>query len=156
MFEGPKEDKELGLHKVWIAAFVVIAAVIAFVGYRTLNSKSAAKQNAAATAAQLADADAVKDLKIEKAVMQKDSMGTTAVWLVKLANKSDKFTYSNIAYQTDYIGPDNNLIVQNKGTIALTVSPNGEGSAEVRDTAYPPNVAWYKFKVTGATAKIVW
>jgi hypothetical protein len=153
MFEAPKEDKELGLHKAWIAAFVVIVAIVLLVGYKVLN-KGSAKQSAP-TAAQLTDADAVKDLRVESVVMQKDSMGTTAVWLVRLVNNSDKFTYTDIAYQTDYMGGNNNLILQNRGTIAMTIAPNGENSAEVRDAAYPTGVAWYKFKVTGATAKIV-
>jgi len=153
MFEGPQEDKELGLHKGWIAALVVVAAIILVVGYRALN-KGSAKGLGPST--DVTNADPVKDLKIQRATMQKDSMGTTAVWLVTLVNKSDKYTYSSITYQTDYIGADNNLIVQNKGTIQAAIRPNGENSSEIRDTAYPQGVAWYKFKVTGAKAKVEW
>jgi len=87
--------------------------------------------------------------------MQKDSFGTTAVWSVTLVNKSDKFVYTDIAYQTDYIAAGNSLIFQNKGTIAdCSVSPNGEQKADFRDAAYPPNVAWFKFKITGGKAKL--
>lgn len=154
MFEGPKEDKELGLHKAWIGAFVVIAAIIVLVGFRALQ-KGPAKENAqSSSATEAANADPVRDLKIERATMQKDNLGTTAVWLVTFVNKSNKFTYSNITYQTQYIGRDNNLIFENKGTIPISIGPNGENSSEVRDAAYPTGVAWYKFKVTGAKAKV--
>jgi len=153
MFEGPQEDKELGLHKGWIAALVVVAAIILVVGYRALN-KGSAKGLGPST--DVTNADPVKDLKIQRATMQKDSMGTTAVWLVTLVNKSDKYTYSSITYQTDYIGADNNLLLQNKGTIEMSVAPNAENSKEIRDAAYPQGVAWYKFKVTGAKAKVEW
>ena len=154
MFEGPKEDKELGLHKGWIAAFIVIAAIVLLVGFRALN-KGPAKQSAQApSAAEIANADPIKDLKIERATMQKDSLGTTAVWSVTLVNKSNKFTYSNITYQTDYIGADNNLIFQNKGTIQTSIPPNAENSSQIRDAVYPSGVAWFKFKVTGAKAKV--
>jgi len=154
MFEGPKEDKELGLHKAWIAAFVVVAAIVAVVTFRAFH-KGPVNENARASAAMdVASADPVKDLKIQRATMQKDNLGTTAVWLITLENKSDKFTYSNITYQTQYIGADNNLILENKGTIPATIVPNGVNSSEIRDAAYPSGVAWYKFKVTGAKAKV--
>jgi len=153
MFEGPKEDKELGLHKLWIGAFVAVAAAVALVGFLALR-KGPAKQNVQASSAVEANADAVKDLQIERATMQKDSLGTTAVWAVTLTNKSDRFTYSNITYQTQYIGANNNLIVENQGTITASIAPNAEKTSEIRDTAYPQGVAWYRFKVTGAKAKV--
>lgn len=154
MFENPQEDKELGLHKGWIAACVALAAIVLLVGFWAFNKRPAKASVQQSSATATADADPVRDLKIQRATMQKDNLGTTAVWLVTLVNKSDKFTYSNITYQTDYIGADNNLIFQNKGTIPATIGPNTENSSEIRDAAYPAGVAWYKFKVTGATAKI--
>jgi hypothetical protein len=154
MFEGPKEDKELELHKGWIALFIVIAVVIAVVAFRALN-KGPAKGNVQASVADLSKADPIKDLKIERANMQKDSLGTTAVWLVTLTNKSNTFTYTDITYQTDYIAADNHLLVENHGTVSGTIGPNVEHSAEIRDTAYPDGTAWFKFKITGAKAKVV-
>lgn len=153
MFESPKEGKELGLHKGWIAAFVVVAIVL-LVGFYALNKGPAKQSTKAPSAVEAVNADPVKDLKIERATMQKDTLGTTAVWLVTLVNKSDKFTYSNITYQTDYIGSDNSLIFQNKGTIQTSIAPNAENSSEIRDAVYPSGVVWYKFKVTGAKAKV--
>jgi hypothetical protein len=88
MFEEQKEDNELGLHKGWIVAFVVIAAIILALGFRVLNKGSV--KIAEASAADLASADPVKDFKVERAKMDKDHMGTTAVWSVTLVNKSNK------------------------------------------------------------------
>jgi hypothetical protein len=156
MFEVPHEIEETKSSKVWIAIVVVVLVIVLAVGYYTLN-KNAAKQKAAAAAAAkeaVEKADPVKDLKIQRATMQKDSMGTTAVWLVTLDNQSETLTYSDITYQTDYIGADNNLIVENKGTIKATIGPHAENSSEIRDTAYPAGTAWFKFKVTGAKAKV--
>jgi hypothetical protein len=153
MFEGPKEDKELGLHKAWIGAFVLIAVIVALIGFRAF--RGAGKGNAqAAAAVDTSSADPVKDLQIQRATMQKDSLGTTSVWLVVLANKSDRFTYTNITYQTQYIGPDNKLLLENNGTIPISLGPSAEKSSEIRDTAYPAGVAFYRFKVTGAKAKV--
>ena len=156
MFEVPHEIEETKSSKVWIGIIVVVAAVVLGVGYFALN-KGAAKQKAAAAAAEqeaAAKADPVKDLKIQRATMQKDSMGTTAVWLVTLENQSETLTYSNITYQTDYIGADNSLILENKGTIQATIGPRAVNSSEIRDTAYPAGTAWFKFKVTGAKARV--
>lgn len=152
MFEGPKEDKELELHKGWIALFVVIAVILVVVSFRLLT-RTATKGNVQ-TAVSTATANPVKDLKLERASMQKDSFGTTAVWLVTIVNQSDKFTYSEIDYQTEYIGPDDHLILQNRGTIPGVIAPNEEHSAEIRDVAYPAGTAWFRFKVTGAKAKL--
>lgn len=156
MFEVPHEIEETKSSKVWIGIIVVVAAVVLGVGYYALN-KGAAKQKAAAAAAAqeaAAKAEPVKDLKIQRATMQKDSMGTTAVWLVTLENQSETLTYSDITYQTDYIGADNSLILENKGTIQATIGPRAVNSSEIRDTAYPAGTAWFKFKVTGAKARV--
>lgn len=158
MFEVPHEIEETKSSKLWVGILVVVGAIVLLVGYYILN-KGAAKEKAAAVAAAneaeaKAKADPVKDLKIQRATMQKDAMGTTAVWLVTLENQSETLTYSDITYQTDYIGADNNLIVENKGTIKATIGPRAENSSEIRDTAYPAGTAWFKFKVTGAKAKV--
>jgi hypothetical protein len=152
MFENPKEDKDLELHKGWIALFVVIAVILVAVSFRLLT-RTATKGNVQA-AVTTATANPVKDLKLERATMQKDSFGTTAVWLVTIVNQSDKFTYSEITYQSEYIGPDNRLILQNQGTIPGTMAPNEEHSSEIRDVAYPNGTAWFRFKVTGAKATL--
>jgi len=55
-------------------------------------------------------------LKIQRATMNKDRNGTMAVWLVAIENKSSVYSYSKIAYETTYVGADNNAILINKGT----------------------------------------
>jgi len=154
MFEGPKEDKELVLHKAWIGVFVAVAAIIALVGFYAANKNSTRVRAQNAPVADITKADAVKDLKIERASMQKDSLGTTAVWTVTLINRSDTFTYTEIAYEAQYIGADNQVILNTKGTIPATMGPNSEKTSEIRDVAYPSAVVWYRMKVTAAKAKI--
>jgi len=60
MFEAAKEDKELGLHKAWIAVGVLIVGVIGIVGFYFFN-RSSAQHAAQTSAAVLADADGVRD-----------------------------------------------------------------------------------------------
>jgi len=155
MFEDPLAKEKTGHHKYWIDILVVAGILALLIGYR-MFTKGPAKQNVrtATAAADVSTADPVKDLKIQRATMQKDSIGATALWSITLVNKSDKFTYTAIAYQTDYMGGDNHILVENKGTITATISPNAQGSYEIRDVAYPAGTAWFNFKVTGAKAKV--
>jgi hypothetical protein len=135
--------------------FLVTGVIALLVGYRALTKKPAEETVRTNTvAADVSKADPVKDLKIERATMQRDSMGATAVWSVTLMNKSDKFTYRTIGYQTDYVGADNRILVENKGTISKTLGPNAQDKFEIRDVAYPAGTAWYNFKVTGAKAAV--
>jgi len=153
--ESPEEKKEQRGHRYLIDIFLVVVALGFLIGLRVLYKGTKQKvQTTATTASQLATADPVKDLKVQRATMTKDSFGTTAVWSVNLVNKSEKFAYTAIVYQTDYIGADNNLILENTGTINTTIGPNAEDSFEIRDAAYPNGTAWFKFKVTGAKAKV--
>ena len=110
MFEKPMEDKELVLHKAWIAVFVAVAAIIALVGFYAANKNTSQVRAQNSPVVDISKADAVKDLKIERASMQKDSLGATAVWTVTLINRSDTFTYSEIAYEAQYVGADNQII----------------------------------------------
>jgi len=97
------------------------------------------------------DADPVRDLKIQRATMNKDRTGTMAVWLVTIENKSTVYSYSNIQYETTYVGGDNNAILINKGTIAATLAPGEQKNSEINDALYPAGTAWYKVRITGAT-----
>jgi len=155
MFEDPLARERKGHHNYWIDMLVVAGILVLLIGYRVFT-KGPAKEHVrtASAAADVSTADPVKDLKIERATMQKDSIGATAVWSVRLINKSDKFTYTAVGYQTDYMGGDNRILLENKGTIATTIGPNSEGSFEIRDVAYPVGTAWYNFKVIAAKAKI--
>ena len=155
MFELPEEKSQAKGSRMWIAAFVVIA--IAGVGLLLYTmSRGGAKLRApiAAAAAPSGPADPVRDLKVFTARMEKDPTGTTAVWLVDLENKSNAYTYTGIQYETTYIGADNRVLTVNKGTMAISLEPGEEKNSEVRDVLYPSGTSWYKFKITGATAKV--
>jgi hypothetical protein len=153
MFEAPVDKQEskgsTGRIGVAILVLLVIAGVIYY-----LSSKQSPKQAAPAAAAPSAPADPVHDLKIVRVTMNKDPMGTTAVWLVTLQNKSAAYTYSNIRYETNYIGADDKPIVVNQGSIADSFSPGDEHNSQIRDTLYPNGTAWYKFKIVDAKASV--
>jgi hypothetical protein len=90
-------------------------------------------------------------LKILSARMEKDRAGTTAVWLVDVANRSKAYTYSSIQYETTYVGPDNAALLVNKGSIPFNLEPGEERNAQIRDVLYPAGTSWYKFRIIGAT-----
>ncbi|HKV04166.1 MAG TPA: hypothetical protein VJO53_03545 [Candidatus Acidoferrales bacterium] len=155
MFEASQQSEQSSKSS-WLIAIliIVVLAVVGTLAYR--NSKSSTKTEAPAAAAPKAtaqsNADAVKDLHIVNAKMDKDYTGTTAVWSVDLKNESSTFTYSQIAYETTYAGADNSILAQNHGTMALSLAPGDEESTQFRDALYPSGTAWFKFRVTGAAS----
>src|ERR1700719_2971349 len=157
MFEGAQEQKQSSSNHMLLTILVVLAAAGGGVLYTM--SKSGGKPTApVATAATMpaaaGKADAVHDLKILSARMEKDRTGTTAVWLVDIDNKSKAYTYSKIQYETTYVGPDNAALLVNKGTIPFSLAPGDEQNAQIRDVLYPAGTAWYKFRITGATPAV--
>jgi hypothetical protein len=155
MFEAAQEQKQSSSSRLWVGIFVVVAAAAAGTLFYVMSRNSAKAPSAAAvaSAAPAGPADAVHDLKILSARMEKDSTGTTAVWLVDIDNKSRAYTYSNIEYETTYVGANNAALVVNKGTISISLAPGEERNSQIRDVLYPAGTAWYKFRVTGAASK---
>jgi hypothetical protein len=153
MFETPEEIKDKGSKGIWLGITVLVAVFAVgaffFVRYRDNAGKQSSVANASAVVT--GNADPVKDLKIQRATMNKDRNGTTAVWLVTIENKSSVYSYSKIAYETTYVGPDNNAILINKGTIPATLGPGEQNNAEINDALYPAGTSWYKIRITGAT-----
>ena len=158
MFEAAQEQKKSGSNRMLVGIFVVVAA-IAVGGVLYTMSKGGSKPAAPITAAAAAPsaagkADAVHDLKILSARMEKDRAGTTAVWLVDVSNKSNAYTYSSIQYETTYVGPDNAALLVNKGTVPFNLAPGEERNAQIRDVLYPAGTSWYKFRIVGATPAV--
>ena len=158
MFEAAQEQKQSGSNRMLVGIFVVVAAVAVGAVLYTMSkggSKPAAPVTAAAAAPSAAGkADAVHDLKILSARMEKDRAGTTAVWLVDVSNKSNAYTYSSIQYETTYVGPDNAALLVNKGTVPFNLGPGEERNAQIRDVLYPAGTSWYKFRIIGATPAV--
>lgn len=156
MFEDSEEvEKSTAPKGMWVG-LAVVAVILITGAYFFFRSKAGlgkpgSAQPSASVQAQVKDADPVRDLKVQRATMNKDRTGTTAVWLVDIENKSASYSYSNIQYETTYVGPDNNSILINKGTIAATIPPGERKNSEINDAAYPAGTAWYKIKITGAT-----
>jgi len=151
MFEVPVDKQEAKSKYERIGISVVVLLVIAGAAFY-FTSKQSAKQPAPVAAAPTAPADPIHDLKIIRVTMNKDPMGTTAVWLVTLQNKSSAYTYSSIRYETNYIGPDDKSILVNQGSIPEAFGPGDEHNSQIRDTLYPNGTAWYKFKIVDAKA----
>jgi hypothetical protein len=155
MFETPGTSQKSSGAGMWIAlSIVVVLAVVGAMAYmnRETSVKSAAPMAAATSAPTQANADAVHDLRIVSAKMDKDFTGTTAVWSVDIKNQSSTFTYSDVEYETTYAGADNSVLLQNHGKIPVTLGPGEEETTQVRDALYPSGTAWYKFRATSATA----
>jgi len=156
MFEAVQEHKQSGSNGMLVAIFVIVAAAAAGGLLYTISKsgKPAPVIAAAAAPSAAGKADAVHDLKILSARMEKDRAGTTAVWLVDVNNKSKAYTYSSIQYETTYVGPDNAALLVNKGTIPFNLAPGEERNAQIRDVLYPAGTFWYKFRIIGATPNV--
>ncbi len=154
MFEAQTKEKSGGSGLLIVICIVVVLAVVGTLAY--LNKGPAKSSEASASAASAGakstgiKGDPVKDLHIVSATMDKDYTGTTAVWSVDIKNQSSVYTYNNIGYQTNYFGSDNSVLVQNKGTVSLSLAPGDEESTQFRDVLYPSSTAWYRFTVIGA------
>lgn len=154
MFDATQEKSQTTGNRKWIVAFMVIAAAGLGALLYTMSNGGAKLRAPVAAAAPTGPADAVHDLKVFTARMEKDRTGTTAVWLIDLNNKSRAYTYSSVQYETTYIGADNRVLTVNKGTMAINLEPGEEKNSEVRDVVYPAGTNWYKFRITGANAKV--
>ena len=155
MFEATQEAKASGASKgLWIV-FAVVVVAIAVGGYLFISRAKASKSSPVVAAAPPAGpADAVRDLKVQRATMSKDRTGTTAVWLISIENRSASYTYSNIQYETTYVGANNDAILINKGTIPVSIEPGGQHNSEVNDALYPAGTAWYKIRIVGAKPSV--
>jgi hypothetical protein len=154
MFEDSQETKTSAVPKSLWVGFAVVIVAIAVGGYLFISKAKAGKLTPVAAAAPTqptGPADPVRDLKVLRATMDRDRTGTTAVWLVNIENRSNSYTYSNIQYETTYVGANNNAILINKGTIPVSIEPGGQKNSEINDALYPAGTAWYKIRVTGAT-----
>lgn len=154
MFEETEEKKATSGNKVGMAVALVAALVVAAILFFTMSSgpgKGTAQGTSAAEAAKTPP-DPIHDLKVLRATMDKDPSGTTALWVLAIENKSKIYTYSEIQYETTYLGADSKPVLVNKSTITANVDPGEQYRSELRDTLYPAGTVLYQFKVTGAKA----
>ncbi len=156
MFETPETKGESSGLGMWVGilvvAVVIIGGAVFFFSKKGTNSTPAPATASAAAPAQTG-ADAAKDIRVVSKKLDKDYTGTTAVWSVELRNMSQTYSYSNIQYETTYIGADGSGLADNHGTIpSLTLDPGDSQTAQFRDTLYPSGTALYNIKITGATA----
>lgn len=160
MFESPQQqvpDSKVG---VWIGVAIVVVIAVGLFVYVSRKPGPNAPGGAVSTASMstvpagstVAGADPAKDLRFVDVKMAKDYTGTTAQWLVDMRNDSSTYTYSNIGYETTYIGANNNVLLVNHGKMNLTLGPGEDQSTQIRDALYPDGTAIYRIKVTGASS----
>lgn len=162
MFEGTQPESQSSSKKPWLIIFIVAALVLGGVLLYVMSKSNARVPLSAASnatnptkpAVPAGNADPAHDLEVSGATMDKDRTGTTAVWLVTLENKSTAYTYSDIKYETSYMGADNNPVLVNQGTITVSLAPGEQKKSEFRDALYPAGTAWFKIRVTGATPSV--
>lgn len=151
MFETPEEVKPKASMGLWLG-IAFVAVLVAVGGFFFMKSKGTTTRQLAGPVAIKGNADPVHDLKIQRATMNKDRSGTMAVWLVTIENKSSSYSYSKIEYETTYVGADNKAVLVNKGTLPGSLEPGEQKSSEINDAFYPAGTAWYKIRITNATA----
>ncbi len=157
MFEPVQDQKQTSTNWFWIGIALVVALAVAGIFFYKMSSRTAKGPAPAATPAAApakGNADPVHDLKILSVKMDKDRTGVTAVWSVTIENRSTVYAYSDIRYETSYMGADNKPIVVNQGAISTTIGPREQKNPEFRDALYPTGTAWYNFRITGATPTI--
>ncbi len=157
MFEPPEEKNQARASRLRIGAYIVVVllalATLLYVLSRP-RAKAPAPAPSPAAATIAGEADPVRDLTVPYAKMGKDRVGACAIWSIGLRNKSKVFTYTNIEYETTYIGADDRVLLLNKGTIKTDLEPDEQKDVpDFCDALYPTGTAWYKFRVTGAAAK---
>jgi len=157
MFDALQEEKQDTSTKMWISIFVIVAVAALGALYYAMTkgtTKEPAPAVATAGAAQApkGDADPAHDLKVQRVTMQKDPTGSTAVWSVTIENRSTGYAYSNIKYETTYLGPNDKALLVNQGVIPKSIGPGEQVSPEVRDVLYPAGTVLYKFRITDAKA----
>lgn len=157
MFEAPEDqvpDSKVG---IWIGVAIVVVIAVGLFYYVSRKPSTNASSAGVSTASMggatsAAGADAAKDLRVVSVTMQKDASGNTAQWLVDIKNESHVYTYSNIGYETTYLGAGQNVLTVNHGTMNLTIAPGEDQSTQFRDVLYPDGTSIYRLKVTGANS----
>jgi hypothetical protein len=155
MFEAGQDEKQDSTTKMWIGIFVVVALVaLGALFYWMTKGGAKGPEQAAAPAAEAqanpTNADPLRDLKVQRATMEKDRAGTTAVWSITIENRSKNYAYSEIMYETTYMDAANKPLLVNKGRLPAGIAPGEQATPEIRDTLYPSGTVLYKFKITDA------
>lgn len=156
MFEEQQVEDQQSTKRgtIVVISIIVVIAIVGTLAYLDSRGdlKSSATSASAAGPATVFHADADKDIHfVSEPKMVKDDAGT-ADWLVDVRNESQTLTYSHIQYQTSYGGPNNSVIAQNTGEMAVTLGPGEEQNVQFKDVQYPDNLTWFRVKITGADA----
>jgi hypothetical protein len=154
MFEVPKDEAQGGRKVFWIVLIVLACVLAAVAGVLLLMSGPGRGQSAATTptaAPDLANAQPLHDLHLDRASLGKDVTGTGALWSVQIENGS-AYTYTNIQYEARYLGPDGRVLAVNQGTLPGEIGPQQTRSYDdVQDILLPSGASTYEFRLLDAT-----
>jgi len=150
-----REEKEERKKLLRMTAYILSALVVVG-GIVYLVSRGHAKPTSpvqSITAARQTTPDPVKDLKVVRAIMGKDSTGIRVMWSVELQNKSAVYTYSDIQYEARFIGPDGRVMAVNRDNIKSSFAPGEQKTIPTfLDGIYNKNASTYQFVLVGATS----
>lgn len=154
MFEVPKDEAQGGRKVFWTVLIVLALVLAAAAGLLLLMSGPGAGEPAATTPvapSDLADAQPLRDLHVDRASLGKDVTGTGALWSVQIENES-AYTYTNIQYEARYLGADGRVLAANQGTLPGEIGPRQTRSYnDVQDILLPSGASTYEFRLLDAT-----
>jgi len=153
MFEAPQPKEKSSQAGMWIGVAIVVVIVGVGAYFFTSGKSTTAPATTSAPAAS-GPADPTNDLRVTSVKMEKDSTGTTAVWLIDLRNRSNTYNYSHIAYETTYLGGDGVTLAVNHGELKDSIGPGEEQNEQFRDTTFPVGTASYRVKITSAASTV--
>lgn len=161
MFEELEEDKELKeSHKkrIWMGACIVAALVVVGAIVYVMSgsrAKTPVRVQPPAPAGQTVAADALRDLKLIRAVMGKDPSGLRVLWSVQLRNRSAVYTYSDIQYEASYMNVQGKLLSVVRDTIKDSIGPGEQKTIPpFVDGVYDARASTFQFLIQGAKATV--
>jgi hypothetical protein len=153
-----KELREAGKKRMEISAVIIVAlVVIGALAYVIIRPRATTPPSTASpvAATKAPPPDALRDLKLVRAVMGKDVSGTRVLWSVQLRNTSNVYTYSDIQYEATFQRVDGSVLAVNRDTIKGSIGPGEEKRMpEFMDGIYDAAASTFQFVLKGANGAV--
>jgi hypothetical protein len=156
--EADKEMKQSRKKRIWLGACIIAALVVVGALVYVMSgprAKTPVQVKPAAPTAPTVAPDALRDLKLIRAVMGKDVSGLRVLWSLQLRNRSTVYTYTDIEYEASYITVDNKLLSVVRDTIKQSIGPGEEKTLDpVVDGVYDARASTFQFLIKGAKGTV--
>ena len=156
--EEEKEKKQSRKKRLWIGACIVAALVVVGALVYVISgprAKTSVRVQPPIPAGQTVAADALRDLKLVRAVMGKDVSGLRVLWSVQLRNRSAVYTYSDIQYEASYMNVQGKLLSVVRDTIKDSIGPGEQKTIPpFVDGVYDARASTFQFLIQGAKATV--